>query len=87
MIYVGTRGGVSDAYAVCKNTAYYRMRMGIIGDQFAHSVADNLNIYYKQFPCVGTPKFEFHNDRISLENRPIKVSAFYEATAELEGFH
>ena len=36
--------GVSDACAVCKNIAYYRMRMGIIGDQFAHSVADDLNI-------------------------------------------
>ena len=32
--------------------------MGIIGDQFAHSAADDLNIYYEQFPCVGTPKFQ-----------------------------
>ena len=30
--------------------------MGIIGDQFAHSVADDLNKYYEQFPCMGTPK-------------------------------
>ena len=59
--------GVSDACAVCKNIAYYRMRMGIIGDQFAHSVTNDLNIYYKQLPCVGTPKFQFHIDRISLK--------------------
>ena len=38
--------------------ACYRMRMGIIGDQFAHSVADDLNIYYEQFPCVGKPTFQ-----------------------------
>ena len=76
-----------DACAVCKNIAHYRMRMGIIGDQFAHSVADDLNIYYEQFPCVTTPKFQSHIDRISLENRPMKVGAFYEATAELKGFH
>ena len=43
------------------------MRMGIIGDQFVHSVTDDLNIYYKDFPCVGTPKFQFHIGRISLE--------------------
>ena len=30
--------------------------MGFIGDQFAHHVADDLNKYYGQFPCVGTPK-------------------------------
>ena len=75
----------SYACAVCKNIVYYQMCMGSIGDQFAHSVADDLNIYYEQFPCVGTPKFQFHNDRISLENRPMKVGAFYEATAELKG--
>ena len=56
------------------------MRMVIIGDQFAHSVADDLNIYYEQFPCVVTPKFQ-------SENRPMKVGAFYEATAELKGLH
>ena len=50
-----------------QNIACYRMRMGIIGDQFVHSVADDLNIYYEQFSCVGTPKFQFHIDRISLE--------------------
>ena len=72
---------------MCKNIAYYRMRMGIIGDQFVHSVADDLNIYYEQFPCVETPKFQFHINRIILENRPMKVGAFYEATAELKGFH
>ena len=80
-------GGVSDACAVCKNITCYRMRMGIIGDQFAHSVADDLNIYYEQFPCVGTPKFQFHIDRISLKNRPMKVGDFYEATAELNSLH
>ena len=63
------------------------MRIGIIGDQFALSVADDLNIYYEQFPCVGTPKIPFHIDRIRLEKRPVKVGAFYEATAELKGFH
>ena len=57
VIDVRGSGGVSDACAVCKNIAYYRMRMGIIGDQFAHRVADDLNIYFKQLPCVGTPKF------------------------------
>ena len=41
--------------------------MGIIGDQFVNSVVDDLNIYYEQFPCVGTPKFQFHIDRIRLE--------------------
>ena len=41
-----------------QDIACYRMRMGIIGDPFARSVADNLNIYYEQFPCVGTPKFQ-----------------------------
>ena len=56
-----------DACAVCKNIAYYRMRIVVIGDQFAHSVTDDLYIYYKQFPCVGTPKFQFHIDRISLK--------------------
>ena len=30
--------------------------MGFIGDQFAHRVADDLNKYYKQFACLGTPK-------------------------------
>ena len=59
----GGGGGGSDACAVCKNIAYYRMRMGIIGDQFAHSITDDLNM----FPCVGTPKFQFHIDRISLK--------------------
>ena len=63
-----------------QNIACYRMRMGFIGVQVAHSVADDLNIYYEQFPCVGRPNF-------SLENRPMKVGAFYEATAELKGFH
>ena len=63
----GGGGGGSDDCAMCKNIAYYRMRMGIIGDQFAHSVTDDLNIYYKQFPCVGTPKFKFHIERISLK--------------------
>ena len=80
-------GGGSDACAVYKNRAYYRMRMGIIGDQFVHSVADDLNIHYEQFPCVGTPKFQFHIDSLSLESRLMKVGAFYEATAELKGFH
>ena len=41
-----------------QNIACYRMRMGIIGDQFSHSVADDLNIYYEQFSRVGTPKFQ-----------------------------
>ena len=58
---------VSDACAVCKNIAHYRMCMGISWDQFAHSVRDDLNIYYKQFHCEGTPKFQFHIDRISLK--------------------
>ena len=31
---------------------------GVIGVQVAHSVADDLNIYYEQCPCVGTPKFQ-----------------------------
>ena len=62
-------GGGSDPCAVCKNIAFYRMRLGNIGDLFGHSVADDLNIYYEQFPCVGTPKFQFHIDRISLENK------------------
>ena len=30
--------------------------MGFIGDQFAYRVADDLNKYYTQFPCMGTPK-------------------------------
>ena len=30
--------------------------MGFIGVQFAHSVADVLNKYYEQFPCMGTLK-------------------------------
>ena len=30
--------------------------IGFIGVQFAHSVADVLNKYYEQFPCMGTPK-------------------------------
>ena len=30
--------------------------VGIIGDQFSHSVADDLNKYYEQFPCMGTPR-------------------------------
>ena len=30
--------------------------MGFIGDQFAYRVAEDLNKYYTQFPCMGTPK-------------------------------
>ena len=63
------------------------LHTSIIGDQFAHSVADDLNIYYEQFPCVGTPTFQSYIDRISLEKRPMTVGAFYEATVELKGFH
>ena len=51
------RGGDGCLYRV-QNIACYRMRMGFIGVQVAHSVADDLNIYYEQFPCVGTPKFQ-----------------------------
>ena len=42
------------------NAAAYNItwvhNVGIIGDQFAHSVADDLNKYYKQFRCMETPK-------------------------------
>ena len=51
------RGG-SGFLCRVQNIACYRMRMGFIGVQVAHSVADDLNIYYEQFPCVGRPKFQ-----------------------------
>ena len=51
----GGGGGVTDACAVCK--ILHVIESYAHGVQVAHSVADDLNIYYEQFPCVGTPKF------------------------------
>ena len=58
VVEVLSQGGCYGCLCRVQNIACYQMRMGFIGVQVAHSVADYLNIYYEQFPCVGTPKFQ-----------------------------